>query len=105
MNTPLFKVGERVGLVSRSLPQFNGEYTVERILNPRETFRSRVSGKLFRNGSDNYSYLLNKTMVCEEIDDVCWYESALRKIHKTSQFSFDELMQELKVGKFDTIEA
>jgi hypothetical protein len=32
MSDPLFKVGERVGLVSVTFPERNGEYTVREVI-------------------------------------------------------------------------
>jgi hypothetical protein len=105
MSNPLFKVGEKVGLVSRDLPQFNGEYVVERILNPSEIYASRATGNLFKNDDSGFAYLLNQVFTAEGVDDVCWDESALRKIYPKANKSFEQLLSELKVGKIDTIEA
>jgi hypothetical protein len=106
MSNPLFRVGEKVGLVSRDLPQFNGEYVVERVLDSIEVYQSRMSGELFMNKSNGTAYLLNQVFTNGRgVDDICWNESALRKIYPKANKSFEQLLSELKVGKIDTIEA
>jgi hypothetical protein len=107
MSDPLYKVGERVGLVSKSMPQHNGEYIVERILAPNEMYVSRNDGSTLLSDDNNYTYLLDKVFLCERVGygEICWKESALRKLHKPSKYSFDELLSEIKSCNMDTIEA
>jgi hypothetical protein len=107
MTRALFEVGERVRLVSKSLPQYNGEYTVDRVLQEGEVYNSRIDGKPLRNNGGGYSYLLDKPFISprHSSGEVCWDESALRKIYPPSNFSFEQLLSELKQGKMSTIEA
>ena len=104
MNTPLFKVGERVGLVSRNLPQFNGEYIVHDIFEEGDNLTCRITGMQVSVKGSGFGYRFTKVIrVPSEKYESSFDESALRKLHKPSQFSFDELMQELKVVKHDNI--
>lgn len=97
MNTPLFKVGELVGLVSVNRPECNGQYIVERVLDPNEVFASRNDGKYMHNGSDFPAYLLSEIFISKYgYGEACWNESALRKIHKPSEYSYQELLTSLK---------
>ena len=45
MNSPKFTVGETVILQSVSYPQYNGEYTVDRVLCTGEIFIDRICGE------------------------------------------------------------
>ena len=96
MNTPLFKVGERVGLGSKRLSQHNGEYIVHEVICQRDIYVCRLTGKKIIKTDGNFSYLMTEPL--PELDgmEAHFLESSLRKLHKPSQFSFDELMQELK---------
>lgn len=98
---PLFKVGEEVILQSISNPQFNGEYVVEDIIAPKESFLSRNDKRSACNGSDTFGYLLNEIFPHKELghSEYLWSELALRKKYPPSEFTFDELMSKLKVDK------
>ena len=41
---PLFQVGEKVRLVSKSHPEYNGDYFVERVVADGEVYIDRLSG-------------------------------------------------------------
>ena len=104
MNTsvtrPLFSVGEEVILVSENLPQFNGEYVVTVIVCQGETHKCRHTGKTIRYlGKYNYyGYILDRICVGEErLTESIWAERALRKKYPPSEFTFDELMNNLKL--------
>lgn len=96
---PKFEVGEEVILQSRTHPQANGEYVVGSVfkLDLEEKIATDIeTGKrwTFKSLDGTYSYdvgnILNgpqMTMV-EEIE--------LRKKHKPSRMSFDNLMSSLK---------
>ena len=102
MNAPLYKVGERVGLVSRTFPERNGEYTVRQVLGKGDKFVCRLTKDTHSWKFDRFAYILEEMCAFGSWKhEAVWYESALRKLHKPSQFSFDELMEELKVVKFD----
>lgn len=96
-NPPLFKVGELVGLVSVSRPECNGQYIVERVLAPDEVYKGRNDGVELSAGESRFAYLLDKVFVSKHgFGEICWDESALRKIHKPSEYSFNELLTSLK---------
>lgn len=86
---PKFSVGEQVVLVSKSLPQFNGIHTVEEVV---DECRRNLDGEWEPCGY----YLLHL--------DPAWAESALRKLPPKSDYSFDELMANLKVADKDFLE-
>lgn len=99
MKHPLFSVGEKVLLQSKSRPDCNGEYIVEAIVGPgTQYFDRRVNHTvLLEYENDKIGYLLNKSFD-SWIDkfEIKWSESALRKKHKPSQFTFDQLISEIK---------
>jgi hypothetical protein len=98
----LFEVGEEVILCSKSSPELNGEAVVLKVAEAGmakfncphcgvDLSKRRVGG-----GSYYFYYLdvpsKHKTHGC------CapWAELALRKKHKGSDFSFDQIMSEIK---------
>lgn len=101
MSEPLFQVGELVGLVSQECPHLNGQYHIRAIVYSGDVYLDKFRGKVrwtCTNASpDEPSYILDE--ICESEPDWTeykWDESALRKIHKPSQYSFSELLTELK---------
>jgi len=110
MSDPLFKVGERVGLVSVTKPHLNGEYVVESIVDGCEPYVCRVTDKTKR-GKDwvGYGYLLSGCITMSpcsvENCEVPWDESALRKLNKPSKYSFEQLLSEIKSCNMNTIKA
>lgn len=105
---PLFSVGERVKLVSKSYPECNGEYIVEKVLERGDEFACRISGiacRMSAASSGNYSYLLDIPHKRNyETEESTWAESSLRKIYDTGEYSFDELMNVLKSPITDNIQ-
>jgi hypothetical protein len=108
MADALFKVGEKVGLVSITKPHLNGEYIVEGIVEGDNPFTCRITNRTLRGkGWTGYGYML---VDCQYLDDkegceLPWDEPALRKLHKPSKYSFDDLLSEIKSCNMNTIEA
>lgn len=95
----LFEVGEEVILCSKTFPELNGEAVVLMLVKAgaakfncphcgRDLSSKRVKGKTY--------YL---SIPSKNEDYGCcapWAESALRKKHKGSDFSFNQIMSEIK---------
>lgn len=77
---PKFEVGEEVILQSIDFPECNGEYSVQEV-----SYFDAV-GFCYRLDLDH--------KVVGRLD--LWVESSLRKKHKPSRMSFDDLMSSLK---------
>ena len=106
MSNPFFRVGEKVGLVSRSFPERNGEYTVRQVIDKGDRYTCRLTGRTFTWESSRISYALEENPEMGSFDhEAVWFESALRKMYPKANKSFEQLLSELKVGKIDTIEA
>lgn len=91
---PLYYVGEEVILC-----EDGNTYIVDEIVSPGQTFFDRVV-KYRRNSSHDqgYGYLLNvsfKTKTKHE-GECLWAERMLKKKHKPSEKSFDQLISEIK---------
>lgn len=94
---PLFSVGERVKLVSKSRPDCTGEFYVTDILADDEPYIDRLNGKEYIVAATTFCYLLNQSFKSLEDDGECiWVERSLRKIYDSGEYSFDELMNALK---------
>lgn len=96
-----FNTGEVVILQSISEPQKNGEYTVRAVLYEGSEYTCRQTNRRVRKSVEGASYLLEETFtlgVSEQGDllECPWAESALRKKHDGSSFSFSQLMDTLK---------
>jgi hypothetical protein len=84
MAGPLFKVGEEVILQAVNLTKYNGEHIIEDL-----TFDE--DAKAWDGSSyTGYTYKLEGV-------DVWFVEPALRKKHKPSEFTFDQLMNSLNL--------
>jgi hypothetical protein len=90
----LYEVGEVVLLRSRELPEYDGEYVVQKVYAPNEWTIDSTGSQY--NGSHTYSYALGFSF--EWGKGVCdaWQQTALRKKHEPSQQSFKDLMTTLK---------
>lgn len=88
MNRPLFAVGEIVVLQSKTFPELNGEYEVIFVAGPGEDVT--ICGGKTVNGSRTTGYGLG--VIAPNGKDF-WCESALRKRHQPSEYSFDGLKQ------------
>lgn len=95
---PYFSVGEEVILCSKSNPQLNGNYIVETAIKTGTYSECRITGRSIRctNGLSDYGYRLEGLLVkCEFGFEAIWDQSALRKKHKGSDKSFDEIVKSL----------
>ena len=93
----LFEVGEEVILVSKDCPELNGDAVVISIAPVGLSNCPHCGERLKR--SEGIAYYLN---VKSKVKQKCcspWCESCLRKKYKGSDFSFDEMMKEIKSKK------
>lgn len=97
MSTPLFRVGEKVILVSPIRPDLNGIYHIKEHLIKGETYICGETGVLFSTDDANtYNiYLLDGCITCDGYQAYA-NETSLRKYHDPSDYSFDELMENIK---------
>lgn len=93
MKKPLFSVGEEVILQCR-IPKFNGEYEVYEILTPHETMLRWPNVKV----NDEFHYVITEKPFKLEFgnETQAVKQSSLRKKHKPSDTSFQELVSSLK---------
>lgn len=97
MRKPYFHVGEEVILQSVSRPDLNGEYTVRQVLDDRETYICRATGENIRPYPEGFHYTLEEVVpLTHDGFENCWRESALRRKHKPSDDSFEQMMNKLK---------
>ena len=101
MSVPLFKVGELVGLVSISSPHLNGQYHVRAIIYSDSIYQDKFLGKVHwvcNNSTSKEAFYLLDGLNEPGYDDAehKWCEAALRKIHKVSDYSYDQLLTSLK---------
>lgn len=93
-----FSVGELIVLQSKSMPQYNGEYTVEGIIKKDESHTCRLTQRILIE-SDDFGYILSTPLVdliSDNGSETFWAESALRKRQEPSELSYTELMQSLR---------
>jgi hypothetical protein len=94
---PLFEVGEEVILCSKKSPELNGNAVVIMVIRDKDIFRCPHCSKLCRAREWNdLGYYLD--IKSSHVSFKCctpWAESALRKKHKPSDSSFDELMNDI----------
>lgn len=96
---PKYSEGESVILQSISRPEYNGEYTVEKVLKNGDTYVCRSTGTIItRMDKPSFGYILNEVVITGTnvfgfVVEAAWQESALRKKHQPSQMSFQSLMQ------------
>lgn len=92
-----FSVGEVIILQSKSLPQYNGEYTVEAILQKGELFSCRLTNTTLRQVDGGNTYVLSTPLAIPDTGyETFWAESALRKRQEPGELSYTELMQSLR---------
>lgn len=82
---PLFAVGEVVILQSVSYSQYNGEHTVEAVIEDGEKYRGFACG----NGDGERGYDLGFTVSGERF--TIFRESVIRKRHQPGEHSFEDL--------------
>ena len=98
---PKYSEGESVILQSINHPEYNGEYTVEKVLKNGDTYVCRSRGTLItRMDKPSFGYILNEVVVTGTnavgfVVEAAWQESALRKKHEPSQMSFQSLIQSI----------
>ena len=96
---PLFEVGEEVILCSMHSPELNGDAVVLSVIKPpsAEVKCPHCGRGWLRRRREGIVYYLNIESIRTK-DKCCspWRESALRKKHKGSDFSFDEMIKEIK---------
>jgi hypothetical protein len=66
-----------------------------------------MTGKVIRKTTQGFGYILEETSARGSFGEweAIWAESALRKLHKPSKYSFDELLSEIKSCNMNTIKA
>lgn len=90
----LFEVGEEVIICSKSHPDSNGEAVVLSIIKGGDSVMCEHCGTATRIKGHGYGYYLNvipSSSCCKP-----WGEKALRKKHKGGDFSFNEMLNEIK---------
>jgi len=102
MSEPLFKVGELVGLVSQWNSHLNGQYHVRAIIYNGQVYLDKFTGNRLWECIDDSpeapAYLLDELDVAvSDGTEYKWDESALRKLHKVSDYSYDQLLTSLKI--------
>lgn len=96
---PYFSVGEEVILCSNDYPQYNGCQVIEGVYASGEIVKCRITG--YCGPSSDLGYRISG--ICIQSDngkEGLWRQSVLRKKHKPSDQSFQELIKstrELKV--------
>ncbi|UVN13478.1 hypothetical protein FBPa8_0014 [Pseudomonas phage vB_PaeP_FBPa8] len=96
MRKPYFHVGEEVILQSVDRPDLNGEYTVRQVVVGRETYICRDTGSKIRTYPEGVYYILEEVILLTDGFETSWCESALRKKHKPSDDSFEQMMDKLR---------
>lgn len=114
MSRPLYSVGEEVHLVSKSLPELNGDDVVEEVFTCRDDHIKWLNenypfdGLIWREGKNVIypNYILSKRYERENkkgfVTAITWRESALRKKHKPYEgevFDFSEEDSPYKIGE------
>ena len=90
----LFEVDEEVIICSKSHPDSNGEAVVLSIIKGGDLVMCEHCKTTTRIKGHGYGYYLNvipSSSCCNP-----WGEKTLRKKHKGSDFSFDEIIKEIK---------
>jgi len=95
MREPLYKVGEEIILVSKNWPAYNGEYVVEVVHKDGDITPKTPPTIIDTDGG--YSYYLGFNVPDNSYTH--WCEQSLRKKHKPSDDSFEDMMNKLKIGE------
>lgn len=99
MKQPLFKIGEEVIAIFKHYPESNGRYVITEVLTNSQAKQEISRSSNFK---CDFYYRLNGLLIVwaegtgRELRFDLAGEPALRKIHKPSQFSFDQLISEIK---------
>lgn len=94
-----FSEGEVVILQSVTMPQYNGEYIIDKIIHPSEPHICRISGIILENCEEIMGYVFTEALldlVANDGGETIWAEIALRKRQEPSELSYTELMQTLR---------
>ena len=96
----LFSIGEKVILQSLAIPEHNGCYIIEAIIEVNEDFVCRLTGQTIYT-SEGHAYILDTPLVdfieCDGVEAL-WLEESLKKYQDPSEFNFSELMADLKTN-------
>ena len=94
----LFSIGEKVILQSLTLPEHNGYYIIEAIIEANEDFVCRLTGQIIYT-NEGHAYILDTPLVdfieCDGVEAL-WLEEALKKFQEPGEMDYKELMQTLK---------
>ena len=99
MKQPLFKIGEEVIAIFKNYPESNGRYVIREVLTNSQAKQEISRSSNFK---CDFYYRLNGLLLVwaeggeREVKLDLAGEPALRKIHKPSQFTFDQLISEIK---------
>lgn len=85
MKQSLFQIGEDVVLQSQDYPNENGIQSIEQI----RFMENPIRDTTFEELPPSFGYKLLGI-------EGWWNEKSIKKIHKPSQFSFDQLISEIK---------
>lgn len=85
MRDAYFVVGEEVILQSKNYQEFNGDAVVVEV-----SYGIQWSAANGKDLDDGWMYQLD----IGTPEPGCWHESALRKKHKPSEFSFEEIIRQ-----------
>lgn len=94
-----FSVGEVVILQSKSMPQYNGEYIIDKIILPKEPHVCRISGIILEDCDEMVGYIFSEALldlIEKDGGETIWSESALRKRQEPGELSYTQLMQSLR---------
>lgn len=87
MSRPLFAVGEEVILQSVNYPEANGDYVII------EAFYGQALDSVTRELETAFFYMLDTDAYKK---GEWWHQESLRKKHKPTDESFDEMMNNIK---------
>lgn len=85
MKQSLFQIGEDIILQSQDYPAENGTQSIEQI----RFMENPIRDTTFEELPPSFGYKLLGI-------EGWWSEKSIKKIHKSSQFSFDQLISEIK---------
>jgi len=96
MNEPYFQVSEDIILASVDSPELNGDYAIEDILPPGQTFDPYCPGVPMEAGDWAYKLVGIDIPKSHSPGCVWWSQCALRKKHKPSTQSFSNLITNIE---------
>lgn len=101
MSQPLFQIGEEVKLVSKSLPEYNGDYVVLQVIKGGDKYLDPYSNNILKSSESNtFGYILDGDFPPDNHKGIfhspMFCESALRKKYPPADFTFDELLANIR---------